>query len=267
LQVEGSQVRVTSLASGSSGNAYLVESGTTRILLDAGLVAPVLERYLRRHGVDPLTLSAIFVSHEHSDHLRGVGGLARRFRIPVVATAGTLRAGADTLGRLPEAVPLPPGHECRAGGIAVRTFALSHDAAEPVGFWVRADDQNVCICTDLGEPTPAIRAPLAAADLLVLEANHDLDRLWRGPYPPGLKRRIAGPHGHLANATAARLLRDLADDARPRTVWLAHLSQTNNTPDLALDTVQIPLAQDGITHLSVAVAERDRPSLVWEPGA
>lgn len=260
-------MRITALASGSSGNAYLAEAGATRVLLDGGLVAPVLERYLRQRGVDPATLSAIFVSHEHSDHLRGVGGLARRFRIPVVASAGTLRAGAAALGELPDAVALPPGHECRAGALVVRTFPVAHDAREPVGFWVQADGCHACICTDLGVPTAALRAPLAAADLLVLEANHDLDRLWRGPYPPSLKRRIAGPQGHLANSAAADLLVALAADGRPRTIWLAHLSQTNNTPALALSAVSTPLAQAGIGHYAVAVAGRDRPSLVWEAAA
>ncbi len=259
-------MRITALASGSSGNAYLVEVGSTRVLLDGGLVAPLLERYLRRQGVDPLTLSAVFVSHEHSDHLRGVGALARRFRVPVVASAGTLQAGAAALGELPETVVLAPGQECRAGALTVRTFPVSHDAREPVGFWVQAGDRHACICTDLGVPTPAPRAPLAAADLLVLEANHDLDRLWRGPYPPALKRRIAGPQGHLANNAAADLLVALAADGRPRTIWLAHLSETNNTPDLARAAVTTPLAQAGITHYTLAVAERDRPSLVWEVG-
>src|SRR3954469_13132047 len=217
-------MRVTALASGSSGNAFLVEAGTTRILLDAGLVASALERYLWQRGVAAASLSAIFVSHEHIDHLRGAGALARRHHIPVVANAGTFRAGAAAFGALPECTVLPTGGECKAGPILVRTFPLSHDAAETVGFWVEAEGRHVCICTDLGEPTPALAEPLAAADLLILEANHDLDRLWRGPYPPMLKARVAGPRGHLANADAARLVAGLAQDGRPRIIWLAHLS-------------------------------------------
>ena len=257
-------MRVTALASGSSGNAFLVEAGTTRVLLDAGLAAPVLARYLTTHGVAPATLAAIFVSHEHSDHVRGVGGLARRYRVPVIANGATFRAAAAALGPLPEQVELPTGEECRVGALLVRTFPVSHDAREPVGFWVEADGRHVCVCTDLGVPTPAIREPLAAADLLVLEANHDTERLWRGPYPPMLKRRVAGPRGHLANTAAADLLLDLARDGRARAIWLAHLSATNNTPGLAHTTVASRLALDGYRPSALAVARRDEPSLVWD---
>src|SRR4051794_2354240 len=164
--------------------------GTTRILLDAGRPAPELSHFLIERGIRPNTLAAIFVSHEHSDHVRGVGVLARRNRVPVVANEGTFRAAAEALGVLPERTILRTGGECRVGGLLVRTFPVSHDARDPVGFWVEADGQHVCICTDLGRPTPAIQEPLAAADLLVVEANHDTGRLWGGPYPPTLKRRI-----------------------------------------------------------------------------
>jgi phosphoribosyl 1,2-cyclic phosphodiesterase len=265
--VKETTVRVSALASGSSGNAFLVEAGTTHILLDAGLVAPALERYLWQCGSPAASLSAIFVSHEHIDHLRGVGGLARRHGIPVVANAATFRAGAQAFGTLPERTVLATGQECKAGPISVRTFPVSHDAAETVGFWVQAEGRHVCICTDLGTPTAAIMEPLAAADLLILEANHDLDRLWRGPYPPMLKARVAGARGHLANSDAARLVADLAQDGRPRTVWLAHLSATNNTPALARTAVAGALAQAGIRHCTVEVAGRDRPSLVWDSAA
>jgi phosphoribosyl 1,2-cyclic phosphodiesterase len=260
-------VRVTSLASGSSGNAFLVEAGTTSLLLDAGLPAPVLERHLWMRNIAPGTLSAIFVSHEHIDHVRGAGMLSRRHGVPVVANAATFIASVDALGTPAEQVVLPVGGECRVGPVTVRTFSVSHDAADTVGFWIEAEDKHVCICTDLGIDTPSIAAPLAAADLLVLEANHDLDRLWRGPYPPALKRRVAGPRGPLANADAPPEVHDHAQDGRPRTIWLAHLSATNNTPALARATVAEPLRHAEMTHCTVAVAARDRPSLVWDSAA
>src|SRR5690349_11092870 len=211
-------IRVSALASGSSGNAFLVEAAGVKLLFDAGLNATTLEYYLRQRGASPSELAAIFVSHEHIDHLRGAGVLARRYRLPVVASEGTFLAGAREFGRLPEKHIQRPGRDVCVGDITVHSFAISHDAAETVGFWIEVLGRNVVLCTDIGCETVSIREPLEAADLLVLEANHDVQRLWRGPYPPGLKKRVAGPHGHLANAEAARLISELAHDGRPRTV-------------------------------------------------
>src|SRR5207237_1333183 len=159
--------------SGSSGNAFLVEAEEIKLLFDAGLNAATLEYYLRQRGTSPSQLAAIFVSHEHIDHLRGVGILARRYRLPVVASEGTFLAGADQFGFLPEKVVQPPGREVYVGGVGglngvgrvtVRTFAVSHDAAETVGFWIEAGGQNIVICTDLGCETASIREALQAAD-------------------------------------------------------------------------------------------------------
>jgi phosphoribosyl 1,2-cyclic phosphodiesterase len=215
-------------------------------------------------------LSAIFVSHEHIDHLRGAGSLARRYNLPVIATEGTFKAGIWQFGSLPEKIMQSPGREVYIGSgegaeeITVRAFAVSHDAAETVGYWIEAAGRNIVICTDLGCETSDIREPLESADLLVLEANHDTQRLWRGPYHPSLKRRVSGPKGHLANSETARLVSELARDGRPRTVWLAHLSAINNTPALALDAVMEPLIQEGCTHVEVSVLARDKPSQVWQ---
>jgi phosphoribosyl 1,2-cyclic phosphodiesterase len=258
------QVRVSALASGSSGNAFLVEAGEVKLLIDAGLSGSTLEQYLLMRGVRAADLAAIFVSHEHIDHLRGAGMLARRYRMPVVATEGTFKAGTWQFGSLPERIVQRLGQEIQVGEVTVRSFAVSHDAAETAGFWIEAGGRHIAICTDLGCETPTIREALAAADLLVLEANHDLQKLWRGPYPWPLKKRVASERGHLPNEDAARLISEVAQDGRPRTVWLAHLSATNNTPALAYDTVMEPLDREACTHLKVAVLARDRPSHVWE---
>jgi phosphoribosyl 1,2-cyclic phosphodiesterase len=260
------QLHVSALASGSSGNAFLVEAGSIKVLFDAGLNAGTLEYYLRLNGTSPSELAAIFISHEHIDHLRGAGMLARRYRLPVVASEGTFLAGAHQLGSLPEKVVQRPGREVHIGDdgeVTVRTFAVSHDAAEPTGFWIEVGSYHIVICTDLGCETASIREPLEAADLLVLEANHDVERLWRGRYPPALKRRVAGRFGHLANADAARLVSELAREGRQRTIWLAHLSEANNTPALAHDAVTEPLKREGCAHVEVAVLARDRPSHIW----
>jgi phosphoribosyl 1,2-cyclic phosphodiesterase len=260
----GPGVRVRALASGSSGNAFLVEAAGIKLLFDAGLHAARLEYYLRQSGALASQLAAIFVSHEHIDHLRGAGMLARRYHLPVIASQGTFAAGAGQFGFLPNKVVQAPGSEMSIGGVIVRTFAVSHDAVEPVAFQVEAEGVNVVICTDLGCETPAVREALETADLLVLEANHDMQRLWRGPYHPMLKKRVAGPYGHLANVDTARLVSELARDGRPRTVWLAHLSAVNNTPALAFDTVSEPLNREGCTHLEVAILARDKPSHSWQ---
>ncbi|MFL5732225.1 MAG: MBL fold metallo-hydrolase [Chloroflexia bacterium] len=262
-----SGVRVSALASGSSGNAFLVEAAGIKLLFDAGLSAGMLEFYLRQRGASASQLAAIFVSHEHIDHLRGAGMLARRHRLPVVASEGTFLAGAEQFGKLPEKVVQRPGRDLGVGPITVRTFVLSHDAAETIGFWIEAEGRNIVLCTDLGCETNSIREPLEAADLLVLEANHDVQRLWRGPYHYTLKKRVASPYGHLANAETARLVAELARAGRPRTVWLAHLSAANNTPALAFDTVMEPLNREGCSHLEVAVLARDKPSHTWHSSA
>jgi phosphoribosyl 1,2-cyclic phosphodiesterase len=260
-------MRVNALASGSSGNAYLVSAGASRVLLDAGLPAPLLERYLRHCGVAAAQLSGIFVSHEHTDHLTGVGALARRYRLPVFATPGTLQAGAAVLGPLPEVVALSPERTTTLGALTLGSFPVAHDAAEPVGFWVAGDGVSLGLCTDLGQVTPPVRAALGGVDLLILEANHDPERLWQGPYPWPLKRRVSGPSGHLSNADAAALVVELAQARPPHTVWLAHLSATNNTPDLARGAVVEALAAAGLGGLPVRVVGRGRPSLSWERSA
>lgn len=263
-------IKVSALASGSSGNAFLFEAGDTKLLFDAGLNAAALEHYLWQRHTLASQLAGIFVSHEHIDHLRGAGMLARRYKLPVVASPGTFLAGAWQFGSLPEKIVQPIGREVYISngaadphGVTVRTFAVSHDAAETAGFWIEVGGKNIVICTDLGCETNSIREALQAADLLVLEANHDVQKLWRGPYPPSLKKRVAGPRGHLGNQDSARLISELAQDGRPRTVWLAHLSETNNTPALAMSAVTEPLLREECTHLEVQVLARDRPSHTW----
>jgi phosphoribosyl 1,2-cyclic phosphodiesterase len=255
------------LASGSSGNAYLVSAADSHVLFDAGLPAPLLERYLRACGVAARQLSAIFVSHEHTDHLCGAGALARRYRLPVFATAGSLRAGAAVLGPLPDRHALVPGQTEQVGTLTVGTFPVAHDAAEPIGFRVAGDGMTIGLCTDLGQITPVVREALAEADLLVIEANHDHERLWRGPYPWPLKRRVAGPTGHLSYSDTAQFVQALAQARPPHTIWLAHLSATNNTPVLARGAVRAALSAVGHDSIPVEIVGRDRPSVSWDGAA
>lgn len=263
---QNNDVRVSALASGSSGNAFLLEVAGINVLFDGGLNAPNLEYYLRQRGVPPSRLAAIFVSHEHIDHLRGVGVLSRRYNLPVVASAGTFRGGSFAFGSLPDKIVQTVGSEMfigQANEIVVRTFSVSHDATEPVGFWIEALGRNIVICTDLGCETDSIREALKAADLLVLESNHDVNKLWKGPYPYALKKRVASNVGHLSNGEASRLISELAQSGANKTVWLAHLSEANNTPVMAFDAVKEPLDRDECAHIEVAVLARDKPSHVW----
>ncbi len=255
-------MRVTSLASGSSGNCYLIEAGATVVLVDAGLAPQRLDGYLRDRGLDPGQLSGILLTHEHSDHIRGARAVAIRLGLPVYANRATLRASRKDLenAEMAEIVPEIPGS---IGSLEIVPFRVRHDAADTVGYRLTAEGVSVTIVTDLGMADDRVRAMIREAELVVLEANHDPDLLARGPYPPHLQRRILGSRGHLSNQSAAELA-VVAAAGRARTIWLAHLSRVNNRPDLARSAVSRRLQEEGITDLDLQVARRDRPSVSWD---
>jgi len=232
--------RVVVLGSGSGGNAVVVESGGRRLLLDAGFSCRELERRMRLVGIDPATIGALVLTHEHEDHVRGAGRFALRHRLPVWATAGTLQGTAlpdDVMGRVER---LESGRPVEVVGFAVEPFAIPHDAREPVGFVVETPGrQRIGLVADLGCRSRLAWGRLTELDLLLLEANHDLEMLRSGPYPWSLKQRVAGRHGHLSNLDAAEGLPELLTD-RLRAVVLYHLSCTNNSPALAAATVGAP---------------------------
>jgi phosphoribosyl 1,2-cyclic phosphodiesterase len=225
-------MRFASLGSGSSGNALLVEAGRTRILLDCGFGLADIRARLARAGLEPSDLDAILVTHEHEDHAGGVARLARRFEIPVYLTYGTLCAiGADGAA-IPETMLIDSHAPFAVGDIEVRPFPVPHDAREPAQFVFSDGTSCLGVLTDVGESTPHIAHMLSGLEALVLECNHDRALLAGGPYPPSLKVRIGGRLGHLDNETAADLVRGI-DCTRLRHVVAAHLSQKNNTPELA----------------------------------
>lgn len=234
-------MQVSILASGSKGNAVYVELDGTRLLIDAGISAARIRNGLAQHGVDPQSLDAVLITHEHIDHVRGLKTLVKQYRLPVLATQGTLdhidgaAAFADDMHSI--------AGDFAVGGVTVRPFAVSHDAAEPCGF--RLEGSSSCtIATDLGVVTDAVQEAMEGADVLVLEANHDPDLLRGGAYPWPLKRRILSTRGHLANTDAAWALMRMR--RRPQKVYLAHLSEENNRPALAHDTVHRILASHGV---------------------
>ncbi len=262
-------MRVVSLGSGSSGNALFIEAGLqgrTKLLVDAGLSAKVITERLRLIGVEPAQLQAILITHEHSDHVLGLPILLKRHALPLVtdprthaviaqglasglwrSDSGKLIAGKATFeGELPY-MELPIGSHRTIGDIEVTSFATMHDAVAPCGYLLNAGSCRVCLITDTGAVTPAMLDVMRHADLLILESNHDRERLLSGPYPWPLKKRILGNNGHLSNEQAAEaVLRTWRTDG-PRWLWLAHLSRTNNTPALALESVRAYLQ----THVSL----------------
>lgn len=248
-----------SLASGSSGNAYLLTSGETAVLVDCGLPLRRLEQSLKPLGLSSQRLSAVFLTHAHGDHLGFAPELTARFGVPVYATAGTLSHPA--LREAANARAVVPGVPAPVGEMEVLAFRVPHDCVEPVGYRFRSPGGEVCLVTDLGYVPGELLPWLSEVRLLVVEANHDLQMLQNGPYPASLKRRVLGRLGHLSNAaTAAAIIRC---PCPPEEVWLAHLSRVNNTPTLARRTVARRLARAGLGHIQVRVAARNRLSLHW----
>lgn len=260
-------VRVHALASGSSGNAVLVQAGTTNLLIDAGLPLRTLAPLLSRRGIAANGLDAILLTHEHTDHSCGAGPLSRRCGAPIVANAATLDAYAGREELPFTATELPTGSEMGIGEIGVRSFPVSHDAVDAVGFILEVGQTRITYFTDCGCRTPALQEALCGANLAIVEANHDIDWLWRGPYTEEMKARVASPTGHLSNADCADLLAERLEEGGSLCVWLAHLSRVNNSPALARRSVLARIAEQTRVPVSLEVALRDHPSVSWRRGA
>lgn len=255
-------LHVRSLASGSSGNAFLARTTAGIFLIDAGLSARALERVLRQHSVEPSTLTAIVVSHEHHDHAQGAGPLARRFHVPIVCTPGTARALEPALQGVD--VRMLHADGTTIGDVEVWSFALPHDAAEPAGVLLRHQSWTVGIALDFGHIQPHIVSALQEADLVVIEANHDRERLLATAYPWSTKHRIMGDYGHLSNLQAAQLIEAIGQDGRRRDIWLGHLSEkANENPQGVIKFVRNYLAMQNLPPVTLAIAERGKPSASW----
>jgi phosphoribosyl 1,2-cyclic phosphodiesterase len=231
--------RFASLGSGSQGNCLVFEAGATRVLLDCGFGLRETEARLARLGIAPGSVGGLLVTHEHSDHAGGVFALARRHRIPVWISRGTLAALRDGDQGIGDgaAITLIDGHSPFAiGDVLVQPYTVPHDAREPVQFVFSDGARRLGVLTDTGCSTPHIVATLSGCDALVLETNHDLGLLMAGEYPAFLKARVSGRYGHLDNLTSAALLAAL-DRSRLRHLIAAHLSLKNNRPELARDAL------------------------------
>ncbi len=235
-------MRFASLGSGSEGNALVVQSNgagrPTTIMIDCGFNQKELERRLNRVGLTTTDLDAIFVTHEHSDHMGGVFRVGRNFDIPVHLTRGTFINNNDALAELAPVRIISADQAIEFQGLKITPFTVPHDAREPVQYVVEDADTRLGVLTDLGHLTPSLYQDLARLDALVLECNHDPEMLAKSSYPASLKRRISGPYGHLANDVAAQLLAGL-DRSRLDTIIAAHLSSSNNTPELAREHLSV----------------------------
>lgn len=234
-------MRLTAFASGSGGNCALLECGDTRLLLDAGISCRRIRAALAVSGLTPADLSAVLVTHEHSDHISGIATMLRQCGAPVFAPRTAVRrlcaASAGVEARMR---PVSPGESFSVGALRVTPFATPHDTAESVGWRIEGDGV-FGLATDMGCVTDEIRAGLSGADTVLIEANHDVELLRAGPYPAALKRRVLSDHGHLSNENCGALAAYLADRGT-KCVILGHLSRENNTPDRAYCAVADALA-------------------------
>ncbi len=248
------RLSVCVLASGSKGNAIYVSDGKTNILVDAGLSGSEIIRRLRLKGLNPNILTGIIVTHEHTDHVRGVGVLSRKFGLPVYMSRQTGNVVGSQIGRIQQITYFESGETFQLKTLTIHPFSISHDAEDPIGFTVKQNGIKIGIATDLGIATSMVKEHLKECALLIVEANHDPTMLMEGPYPWFLKQRIKGRSGHLSNSDSKSLLEDVRHE-RLRYVILAHLSETNNTPEKAVKAVESALDACN-TRIDVATQDR-----------
>lgn len=253
-------MRVCLLASGSKGNAIFVEAGATKILVDVGLSAREILRRLAVIGVAGTELDAILISHEHGDHIRGAGALSRKLRIPLLISYPTCRESLSTIGKT-ELVEFESGYPFTLKDLQIDPFPTTHDACDPVGFLLECRDGRVGIATDLGVATGLVKDKLKGCRALVLESNHDEEMLINGPYPWHLKQRIKSRHGHLSNAESAALLNEVIHPELEG-VFLAHLSEVNNDPEVARGVAGSLLAGQNVCSPRLFVGDQYRVSEV-----
>ena len=247
-------MQFASIASGSSGNCLFAGNDDTHILIDAGISKKRIEEGLASFGVEGRHIDAILVTHEHTDHIQGIGVWSRKYHIPIYGTRGTLSeiARSSTVGNVDEKLfrPIRPGERFQIGSMTVNPFTMPHDAKDPCCYRVSDRQHSVGMATDLGYFDQRIVEALTGCDLLYIEANHDLRMLEVGPYPYHLKQRIAGNYGHLSNESSGHLIGNLLNE-KLQAIVLGHLSKENNYPELAYETVKAELL------MNYRIAEKD----------
>lgn len=250
-----SQIKLCPIRSSSKGNSTIVFTKDTKILVDCGLSGKVVEAFFKSAGLDGNSLDAIVVTHEHSDHTKGVGIISRKYNVPIYANASTWKAMERDLGKLAEENRkiFSTGEEFYINDVKVNTFFTSHDAAESVGYVFESDGEKVAVATDMGFVSPEIIQATSGAHTVLLEANYDANMLDIGSYPYELKRRIKGEKGHLDNCDAAEFACVLARNGT-KCLFLGHLSEENNYPMIAYNAVKEQLCEQCVELL---VVEKD----------
>ena len=262
---------VKNIASGSSGNVTLIQSGNHNILIDCGISCRRINDGLKEEGLTLSDIEAVLITHEHIDHVAAAGVIARKYGMPIYATKGTIN-GIRSLRSLGEYdsgifVPVRADEAFTVGDINIRPLSIFHDSNEPVCYRVESGGRSFAVVTDLGEYDDYLKGSLTGLDGILLEANHDVRMLEAGPYPYPLKRRILGKYGHLSNESSGRLLAQILHDDI-KYIMLGHLSRENNTVDLAKLEVETEIALADNEYrpedLDIRVAMRDRPSEAFE---
>jgi len=249
-------MKITPLASGSSGNSFLVQKNGSALLVDAGLSAKQITERLQKAGFDPALLKGIIVSHGHSDHVKGIGVLSRRFKLPVFMNSGTWEVVQVYAGELHRLECFQTGRIFDFCGFRIHPFSVPHDCADPVGFRITSGSASLGIATDLGAATGLVTSVLTGVQAVVLESNHDPQMLQKGPYPWDLKQRVRSRLGHLSNPDSAKLLQRIVTDELQQVI-LAHISQTNNKAELALECASGSLAEFLCRRGRIACALQD----------
>lgn len=254
-----------SLYSGSSGNSIFVSDNNSNILIDAGLPGKKIGEALNSIGHKPEELDGIFITHEHSDHIKGVGVISRKYDIPIYANDKTWEAMEGSIGKIKEhnIKIMDRRSTVQIGSLDIKSFVIPHDAIAPVGYTINGENKQISVATDFGVFTEEIYSNIKDSEAILLECNHDVNMLKFGPYPYNLKRRILSEVGHLSNDDCAKALLALTKSGEGKKVILGHLSGTNNHPDLAYQTVLNVMKENGVEQgkdIIISMANRHAPS-------
>lgn len=252
--------------SGSSGNCQYIKTENTTILVDAGLSGKKIQQEIVNIGEDPKKIDAIFITHEHADHIQGAGIMSRRLDVPIYANAKTWEAMSEALGSIKSHNIRIMDDFAEVGDLTLKSFDISHDAAHPVGYNIFYKNKKISLVTDTGCVKDSIANSIMDSDLLLVESNHDEDMVLIGPYPWPLKRRVLGEFGHMSNDTAGHLITRVVKRGN-EIVLLGHLSKENNFPQLAYKTVENILKENCIEvnpGICLDMTYRDRSSKVYE---